>query len=114
MTEEEALMINRLESQISDNKVSIEIESALMRLKSNPDFIRIIEEGYFKDAAIRLVAFTGSVACTGQARINTYEDIQAIGKLRDYFSTIQRNARTAESTIAACLEDITAIETGEE
>lgn len=113
MNEHDALTVNQLESQITAEKEYIELEQALFRLRTNPDYIRIIDQGYLQDAALRLVAFTGSPECVNQIRANTQDDIQAIGKFRAYLGSINRNARRAEVTIDQAREMISSIEQGE-
>lgn len=107
--------INQLESAMTENKRHIELADKLERLERNPDFIEIVKQGYFEDAAVRLVAFKGSPQCIGQVEIDTDKDITAIGKFRNYLSSIRRNAVMAQNTINDCMEAIKEIEeSGEE
>jgi hypothetical protein len=102
--------LNELESYISSKKEIVSFADTLDRLRKNPDFIKIIEEGYFKEEAIRLVAFTGSHAYTGQTKIDTDAEIQAIGKLRHYFYSINRNGNKALAEIDEAREAVVEIE----
>jgi hypothetical protein len=106
--------INRLEEQMRFNKELIDLAVALERLQSNPDFIKIITEGYFRDLAVQCVAFKGSPQCINQVEADTDREILGIGKLQNYFASIRRNAQTAENNNADCLEAIAELEQGEE
>lgn len=104
------MQINSLEQDMTANKKLIELADTLSRLESNPDYIKIITEGYLVDAAIRLVAFKGSPACYGQVEEDTDKDILAIGKFRNYLATIRRNALQAEHTNKQILEELAELE----
>jgi hypothetical protein len=98
--------INKLEQVVTNNKEHMELADCLARLEKNPDFIKVIANGYFVDAAVRLVAFKGSQACIGQSEIDADKDITAIGKFRNYLNTIRRNADMAQQSTNDCLEQI--------
>jgi hypothetical protein len=103
--------INELEAAITVNKSVIELADALERLERNPDFIKVVQQGYFTETAVRLVAFKGSQQCIGQVEIDTDKDIVSIGKFRHYLSGIRRNADIAKNTINDCLEMIAELQT---
>ncbi len=103
-------LLDRLEAQISESKRLVDLNDSLNRLRSNPDFIKIIEEGYFKEAAIRLVTFAGSPSCIGDVRTDAFEEIQSIGRLRHYFAGIAQDAREAHQTIVDCNNEIDSLE----
>jgi hypothetical protein len=99
-------VISKLEQVVTDNKEHMELADCLSRLEKNPDFIKVVVNGYFIDAAVRLVAFKGSQACIGQSEIDADKDITAIGKFRNYLSSIRRNADIAQQSTNDCLEQI--------
>lgn len=66
-------------------------KQALDRLEQNPDFKKVILEGYFRDKAVNGV----SLLATEYTRRNglrpvIMEDLNAISVLQDYFLTIKR------------------------
>ena len=63
---------------------------ALERLENNPDFQKVILEGYFKDRAINIVSALGSehVRRTG-TRAELMEEANAISMLQQHFITVK-------------------------
>ena len=81
-------------------------KQALDRLKTNPDFKKVILEGYFKDKAINGVSLlaTDYVRRNG-LRPEVMESLVAISHLQDYFITIDKMGTTEEDDIDS--EEIT-------
>lgn len=73
-----------------ENKYWADMALALTRLEENPDFQRVILEGYFKDRAVNGVSLLAqdSVVQNGQ-RSAVMEDLIAIASLQDFFITIK-------------------------
>lgn len=99
--------IEQIEINIERARDLISRADALDRLGSNPDFIRIIDEGYFKDEAVRLVHLKASPSMQGErTQIEIIKQIDAIGSLMGYFQTLSQQANLAESAITADQETI--------
>ena len=75
-------------------------KQALDRLKTNPDFKKVILEGYFKDKAINGVSLlaTDYVRRNG-LRPEVMEGLVAISHLQDYFITIDKMGTVEEDEI---------------
>ena len=76
------------------------LKQALDRLEQNPDFKKVILDGYFKDKAINGVSLlsTDYVRKNG-LRPSIMEDLNAISALQDYFLTIKRMGTVEEDDI---------------
>ena len=72
-----------------DNQYWVNLCQALTRLHDNPDFKKVILEGYFTDKAVDGVSLLAqdSIVQSGK-RTAVMEDLIAISSLRDYFMTI--------------------------
>ena len=75
--------------ETSDNSYAVMMYEALSRLHDNPDFQKVILEGYFKDEPIRITSLlaTDYVRREG-VRPVLMEKLVAISSLEDYFQTI--------------------------
>lgn len=96
--------LEEVEISIEQAKQTIEMMEALSRLRDNRDFQKVIEEGYFKDEASRLVLLRATDAAranNGELRTSIDEQIVGIGQLRDYFSTIYGLGRMAKQSLLA-------------
>lgn len=76
-----------------------EMCQALERLENNPDFKKVVLEGYFKDKAINGV----SLLATEHVRRNglrgpIMEELVAISQLEDYFITIKGMGRIPDDS----------------
>lgn len=69
----------------------VELNNSLTRLKDNPDFKKLILEGYFKDFAVNQTSMlaTDYVRNTGK-RPEVMERLVAISNLQDWFITIEQ------------------------
>ena len=69
----------------------VELNNSLTRLKDNPDFKKLILEGYFKDFAVNQTSMlaTDYVRKTG-TRPEVMERLVAISNLQDWFITIEQ------------------------
>lgn len=72
-------------------------KQALDRLETNPDFKKVILEGYFRDKAVNGVSLlaTDYVRKNG-LRAEIMENLVAISNLQDYFLTIKRRGTEPE------------------
>ena len=75
--------------ETTDNSYAVMMYEALSRLHDNPDFQKVILEGYFKDEPIRITSLlaTDYVRREG-VRPVLMEKLVAISSLEDYFQTI--------------------------
>ena len=88
-------------NQIAENELTAEmleeynyyvgLKQALDRLETNPDFKKVILEGYFRDKAVNGVSLlaTDYVRKNG-LRAEIMENLVAISNLQDYFLTIKK------------------------
>lgn len=67
------------------------MKQALERLENNPDFQKVILEGYFKDKAINGVGMlaSGYIKKNG-LRSDVMESLVAISQLQDFFITVKQ------------------------
>jgi hypothetical protein len=106
MLEDVGDILNKLESAVTDSKKAVDLADSLGRLEQNPDFIKIISDGYFKQLAIKLVEFKGSPECINALEIDTDRSMISIGKLQAYLTSIKNNGEIAKHTIDQCNEEI--------
>lgn len=91
--------IEELEQQHSDAKVLIERRQRAMRLASNPDFKKLIMEGFCRDDAARYAQASGDPSLDVDERADALNMAQASGHLKRFLSvTIQMGAH-AERTM---------------
>ncbi len=93
--------INQIELKIETAKEMVQRRKDLDKLLTVPEFLSVIEEGYFKDEASRLVMYKASPAVAGDPKEQYSIDkrIDAIGFLRQYFIGIVAMGNQAEKTI---------------
>lgn len=85
--------IEAIEVSIEAAKEAIVLGECMDRMIRNPDFIKIIEEGYFKDEAARLVLFKSEpVSENTESQQAITKAIDAIGGLHQYLTRIYQNA----------------------
>lgn len=89
-------VLEQLDQDIRTSRETVELGNALDRLVHNPDFKRVVAQGYLNQEAIRLVHLKADPAMQRpdtQAAI--VRDIDAIGALASYFNVIRRHAAMA-------------------
>ena len=94
-------------NQIAENELTAEMleeynyyvgqKQALERLESNPDFKKVILDGYFRDKAVNGVSLlaTDYIRRNG-LRPEVMEGLVAISHLQDYFLTIKKMGTTED------------------
>jgi hypothetical protein len=94
------------EAQLAEIELSLEqakevvaVGLALQRLYTNPDFLKVIADGYFKDEALRLVYLKGDNVLDTEALKDVDNQIIAIGLLRAYFRKVMGQAQQAQQAI---------------
>ena len=93
--------LHDIEQSISRNKEIVAKGTALERLKSNPDFRKVVGDGYLKEEAIRLVLLKGDQNMQKPERQSAIQaDIDAIGHFAQYLHSVSRFAALAASSLA--------------
>ena len=97
---ESDLMVEQLEISMEEAKSAIEDKNSLLRLADNPDFKKIIEQGYFINEASRLVLSKASPDMANDVNQKSIDNaIIAIGYLRKHFSALIGIGRQAEKAL---------------
>lgn len=92
--------VQAIEANIKAARKLVELGDAFERLKSNKDFKAIITEGYFEKEAIRLVQAKANPSLqSDDAQRSILTQIDAIGNLNMYFTTIVQQASMAAKSI---------------
>lgn len=91
--------IEQIELSMAHAKLSTDNMKALTKLLENPEFIKIVTDGYFKEEASRVVLLKADPSMK-EHREELDNQIIAIGYLRQYFHTIMQLGRMAEKAIA--------------
>ena len=100
-------MINQTENQTEhvedeqeiltvENNYWVGLNQCLERLKANPDFQKVITEGYFKDRAINGVSMLCAPNSDGAKRKDLLDEFYAISNLTWYFKMIEHMGSVTE------------------
>lgn len=86
MNNTEALEIS---VSLEEAKKTLDIKNSIDRLYSNPDFKKVVLEGYFKEEAARLVHLRSDpeMRAKENQQIELMLDIDAIGRFSNYLRT---------------------------
>ena len=77
--------------EIKEYNYYVGMRQALERLEANPDFVKVIMDGYFKDKAINGVSLLASNYIKKNGlRPDVMESLVAISQLQDYFITVKQ------------------------
>lgn len=99
--------VQSLEQSILQSKALVEMGQALERLQASRDFKKVVLDGYFREEAIRLVHLKGNPHTqTAEMQRSIVNQIDAIGAVSDYFTTVLFKARQGERSIAADQETV--------
>jgi hypothetical protein len=102
--------VQAIEANIKAARKLVELGNALERLKSNKDFRTIVMEGYFEKEAIRLVQAKANPSLqSAEMQRSILTQIDAIGNLNMYFTTLVQQAALATKSIEqdeAAVEEI--------
>lgn len=116
MTTDTTQQIEQVELSITNAQAAVEAMNSLDRLGSNPDFKKLIHEGYFKEEASRLVLLKADQNVQSDEHQKQIEkSIDAIGYFRQYLGTIIQMGKMADSAMSdheATLEELSAEELG--
>lgn len=106
--------VQELELNIEDAKKRLDYSHALERLSNNPDFKKIVQDGYFVDEAVRLVHLKSDANMQDERQQKNLErDIMAIGSFRQYLDRIHRDAEGVQEAIDECEDALTEARAGE-
>lgn len=103
-----------LDAAIKNAQATAELGDALANLRLNPDFKKLVLEGYLKHEAVRLVhAKADQTMASPDMQAKIVRDIDAIGSLHEFFRVISITSAQAKESIAeveAAREEILAEE----
>jgi hypothetical protein len=92
--------LEALEISIEEAKAKVELMEALDSLGNNSNFKKVILDGYFKNEASRLVLLKAVPSMQSEAQqLSISKSIDAIGHLRQYFSTVYQLGNMAKQSI---------------
>lgn len=103
--------IQALQDSIARDRKDVELATALNRLITNRDFLKVIKEGYFEKEAIRLVHLKSDPEMqTPERQANIIRDIDSIGSFRGFLDLIKRKGDMARRGIESAEAEIESIE----
>lgn len=92
--------LEQVELTIEAANKAIKLKKSLDRLIKNRDFRAIIDEGYLKDEAVRLVHLKADFNMASEDNQDfVNRGIDSIGSLRGYFSKILQQGAGAEAAL---------------
>lgn len=92
--------IQQVEISLETAKSTYELGQALERLHDNPDFKKVIAEGYLEQEAIRLVSLAGHPSFQSvEDQAGLQRQINGVGAIRGYFHAIMQQAQVAGNAI---------------
>lgn len=92
--------LQQIETNIKQARNLADLGNCLERLRNNRDFKKVIMEGYFEQEAIRLVHLKSDPNMqTNDKQSSIVSQMNAIGTLRQYFSTVSTLASMAAKSI---------------
>lgn len=94
-----SILVDEMNELITQSEKYISLADSLTRLRSNPDFIRVIEKGYLTELALDLVKKKGRDSCVGGIADLVEKELTSIGRLNFYFEVIERTAVSAQQSI---------------
>ena len=81
--------LEAIEISIEDAKKAIDLRESLEKLSANPDFKKIMLDGYFKEECIRLVLVKADYEMRDEdSQTQITKSIDAIGHTQTYLRTI--------------------------
>lgn len=104
--------IQKIEQEITIHEQAKKLAEALKRLRANPDFKLIIEEGYCKeylDSKVLALAIVSTEANVNQ----TNRQIAGVGSFKQFLNVIEQNGVDAQRQIDVLNETRVAIINGE-
>lgn len=108
--------IQEVELTIEEAKHEVEFGEAIDRLTKNPDYKKVILEGYMRDEALRLVKLTGDPNLPPERMADVQAGIRAVGELNYFLHFGLQRAEHMRQQIAehnATLDELREEEAGE-
>lgn len=96
--------IEQIELSIEAAKEIVARGHMAERLADNPDFKKIILEGYFRDEASRLVLLLADAQTTEEIRVKILRAMDGIGALKQHLSGLVQMGRYAANEIEQARE----------
>lgn len=94
--------VHKIELEIEDAQKKVHNMEALERLRKNPDFKELIEEGYFKNEAARIVALKAdpNFIMAGKLQMKVLDTLEAgVGGLQAHFRLIDQQGQMAKEAL---------------
>ena len=91
--------ITQLEDQQADERLRVERRDAILRLVDNPDFRKVIAEGFFVTDCARYVRESINPVLDKQAQADALSMAQAAGWLKQFLNVGIRMGDTAANTL---------------
>jgi hypothetical protein len=103
--------ISRLERDIEFAELRIKRGAAFKRLRENPDFKEIFEEGYFKDLANGAIRSLGKGQDVNVPKEEWVEILSGIGHLQTYLEGVEQFESQAETMLPQFKDELTRLKT---
>lgn len=87
MYEEQSSLITRAE--YLEAKKMVEMHKALVRLRQNPDFSLLIEEGYLRDTPLSLVSQLGNTKEDSSERKELFDKLTAVSHFKKHLEYLE-------------------------
>lgn len=89
-------MSELLSVEDTNSKYHIEMLEALERLEKNKDYIKVIEDGYFRDETLRITSLLSSYDIKSKGlRPELMENLVAISNLQNYLEAVRNLGENA-------------------
>ena len=98
--------IRTVELSIQDAEKAIDLGRRAEALSRNPDFMKVVLDGYFKEEAIRLTHLVSAPNLPEANRSMVEKDIWAIGAFRRFLETQMHFGQAAEADLATLRMDL--------
>ena len=92
--------IQEIEITMDAAKDAIKKKECIERLKKNPDFIEVIENGYLRDFAAQQVSELTAKEPYEGYRAEIHNSLVGVSELNGYLNMLLRNGRMSEQTLA--------------
>lgn len=92
---ERAGAIENLQKQIQNAKDHIEMEAAFKRLENNPDFVKVVEQGYVELTRDRCVRSLGN-KLTKDVREDLQNILMGVGCFQQHLTGLMQHANVAK------------------
>lgn len=94
--------VEEIELNIKEAQKIVDTGNSLERLLNNRDFKKVVLEGYFSEEAVRLVHLKADPSMqTPEKQESIIKQMDAIGSINSYFTTIKHKAMLASKAITA-------------